>query len=428
MAKPNKTDSAADVVPEPDDDVEPVVREASADPGSSPGEEVAPATPPKPFKDEARDAIARRYRELRDADAPKIEAAEAEPPETDTEVEPPETAEAAPDAPEAAGTKDRKEAAKPVSKKHTLIIDGKPIEMELDEIIRTAQKNVAADNRLEEAKRLLQEAKAERSRASEHPPTNGKTPSGQPDQSRAQAEPENQPDEAEAAERRKHLAERIQVGDADEGAEVLKELHQDIRKEVLAEIKRDRALTTQPEEVDRRVEARFAEREIKAALADFSKDFKDVLDDPKLKLVAITQVADEMRKDLRSIGLSDEHLAPVGDNVQALASLHWQARNNGHKVRTYAQVLTDTGTEVRTWRGGGTPINGKQPLSPKQPTPPAKDDSAKVQARIAQKRAAPQQPRPAGVRGTVQPTTPRPKTTAEIVAEQRRARGFPVTH
>jgi hypothetical protein len=51
--------------------------------------------------------------------------------------------------------------------------------------------------------------------------------------------------------------------------------------------------------------------------------------------------------------------------------------------------------------------------------------SSEIEARLDRKRAMPYQPRPAGVRMEAPDERPRPKSSAEIVRQMRRARGFP---
>jgi len=52
---------------------------------------------------------------------------------------------------------------------------------------------------------------------------------------------------------------------------------------------------------------------------------------------------------------------------------------------------------------------------------------SEIEARLDRKRAMPSHPRTAGVRTPQETQQPRPKTAQEIVAQMRRARGFPTS-
>jgi len=96
-----------------------------------------------------------------------------------------------------------------------IVVDGREQILPLSEVIKWAQINSAADARLDEAKRLLREAKAER-RGEDYPEFDET-----PEQPR-----HSTPTPGNGNDKLKSIVERIQIGDTDEGVEALQELTQ----------------------------------------------------------------------------------------------------------------------------------------------------------------------------------------------------------
>lgn len=362
----------------------------------------------------------RRYRELRDKEAQAKGAEEQQPahveeaPETETD-----------DGDEAPVVSEEKPVEKP---KQTvkLKVHGKEEEVSLDEAISLAQIAKASDNMFNEAKRLLKlaEEQARSPRSSEQPehqPSASKSATSQPNPSEGQPAPEHQPVAGLDPEKLAQIAERIQVGDAADGAEALKEL--------ITEFAGKAKPSVTPEEIDQRVETRLrhqrTQEELDSAYKTFETEFPDVIARPLLRDAGLTALRSEMMKDLRAAGLTDEQIEHAARDNNSLVSVHRDLRSrNKEGVRSYSEVFKATGKLLYD-EFGFKPKSADRPSPPKAPTPPRAPiaDPAKLQERIERKRAAPQQPRAAGVRAPVA-APPQPKSARDIIAMMGRERGF----
>jgi hypothetical protein len=420
IKKPVQGDPAMDVAPPPDDDVEEGAEEAPQ-PRAARKREDEPA--PVAANDPGRDEITRLYREKRDqerAEAKAAPVAAADDAADDVTDEP--AADAAKPAEStsaaAAADDDGKPADNEKPAEITLIVDGKPVKKNLSEIVALAQTTVAADNRLDEAKRLLKDAQALRASA-EHPPQDGKA--SDHDRSPTETKPENQPADAISREQLDRIVERIQVGDKEEGSAALGEFVS------LVNANRSKTEQVTPEQIGALVQQQLFQhqttQEIDGALKDFGGKYPEIAKDKDFMRVGFDRVAEEFRNDLKAVGLSDEDLKPFGNDPNALATAHRHARMQGLNVRPYGEILTSVGEG----------ITAKFNLRPKEPAPGSDKPqprpapaSTTVNDRLAAKRAAPQQPRTAGAR-TPAPQPPRPKTAREKVEEMRVQRGFAPT-
>jgi Multicopper oxidase len=117
--------------------------------------------------------------------------------------------------------------------------------------------------------------------------------------------------------------------------------------------------------------------------------------------------AEEMLEDLRNIGLTDEHLAPIQGDRKAISVAHRAVRLQGHKVRSIEEVLGAAADTMRTEFGIPRPgdRNGSQPH-------PTSTDPGHARERMTRKELAQPQPRHGGVRATA-PQPARPKTALE---------------
>lgn len=420
MARTPKTETtkaAPDILPPADDDTDPpapVERDASP-----PQEEPRADAAPEPVGDPRRDDIVQRYRELRKQENAKTAPDDVDPdepePETDSrgENEPVSSTPAAEKSADGDGTKP---AAPAQDTEIELIIDGKTVKKPLKEVVALAQINGAADSRLEEAKRLLTEAKSLASRPPEH--QRSQQEAAEPTETRTEDPPEHQPGLGVDAEKVRDIVHRIQVGDEDEGAEALTELLG------LVNSGRSQEQQVRPDQVNRLVQEhllhRDTQQEIDGALKRFGDEYPEIAQDSDLTTVGLDLTAREMRTDLKKIGLSDEDLKPIGHDLRALAQLHRTARLNGHQVRPYGEVLSAVGNYMADKFG----IKRQDPQPGTQTQPQQRRSDADIAAeREARKRTAQQQPRTAGARVPA-PQPPRPKSKDEVVQEMRAARGF----
>jgi len=420
-----KTD--ADLVDEPlpavDDDAEPdAVAPATARQDEGEGDE---QLAPRRRGDEGREAIAKRYREL--------QAEEREEREEELSGGPDDIA--ALDKPDAGRTESEPEDDPELEllvfgnrhkhKRSELIQMYDLVGLSDQHIISVAQKQMAADQRLREAKEVADQRLTESSQR-----LNGAREGGETDQADQLGEP--RPDDADGLatdrppqgldqalneETLDDIVQRVQFGDADEAKQALRDYAGVIRSSIPG---------ASPEEVLNHFEQRLAQRqhqtEIYNALTKFGDENPDLIADKHLTTVGLDLAAEEMLKDMRQIGLTDEQLAPIAGDRKAIATAHRAVRQQGHKVRSLDEVLGAAGETLRTKfhipkesSGQGT---GSQ-------THQASSSPATARERMHRKEIAQQQPRHGGARAGTPQETARPKTAIELIEEQRRHRNFP---
>lgn len=416
-----------ETMPEIDDDVE---VSASQQPETDEIDE-APRRKPQRHDEESaddnpRERAVRRYREQRDRDEAAARAAR------EAEQRPPEDIEPVDDRDEgdedvADGDNDQQsevEAAKP-ARKYTLKINGKTEEVTEEELISLAQIAKASDNLLDvaksrasEATRLLKEAEETQRRlrdGQEHPPA--KKPAAiQPDQSQEQPDPEHPPVAGLDRERLRQITERIQVGDADEGAQALTDLFEEITAKVTPKVDSEEiARVVQRTNAQTRTQA-----ELDAAFESFASKYPEIAKDELLAEAGKTVLRKEIIKDLESAGVDEDTISSFARDERLLVQAHKDLRAANKGVRSYADLLETTGKTL------SARFNIKA-ASPQPATKTAQQrapvDQDRIQDRIDRKRAAPQQPRAVGVRQQVAPP-PQPRTTRDIVRSMRKSRGF----
>jgi hypothetical protein len=301
--------------------------------------------------------------------------------------------------------------------KHKVKIDGVEQELSTDDLIAIAQKHGAADNRLEEAKRLLTEAKqVVRPSDPENQPEDREQDTQPPTRSGAHQDPENQRNLGVDPDKLKGIVERIQVGDTDEGLEAVTELislvkadRPDLDAEAVGGIVQQHIL-----------DQRYQE-ENTAALRNFKDKYPVIAADPDLAKVGMEMLGRQLAQDLASVGMADADIAPIKGNVQALVQAHQKVRQAGHKVRTPSELFDAVGQTMSSKFVFANPqANPSQPET-KKPAP----TSSTAQDRQERKRTMPTQPRATGIREQ-KPQAPKPKTPQAIVREARKQRGFAV--
>lgn len=318
----------------------------------------------------------------------------------------------------------------------TLLVDGKPKIVSLEEATRLAQIGAAGDNRLEvakqraaEATRLLEEAKAVHANAlrghaaPEHPPSSQPPATDSTDpNTRTRTAPEHRPAGAVDPEKLKGIAQKLQVGNEEEGAEALAELssmlgHNQVDAQMVSRMVQ--------EHLDRTAQR----TEMNAALKRFQGDYPEIAGNRALQEAGLTMVAMEIEQDLEAAGIRPEELTPVRGNLKLLLQAQKNLRESGYQVRGYDELLSATGKKMVTeFKLRPQPTPAPTPaLTPSTPAPPVRpSNAALIQQRTAAKRAAPTQPRSSGVRNPI-PTAPPPKTKRDLVNEARKARGYQVT-
>jgi hypothetical protein len=136
----------------------------------------------------------------------------------------------------------------------------------------------------------------------------------------------------------RELTERIQVGDTDEGADALGEIVDMVRTDERANAADTRHAVRQ-ELADLQLKS-----ENDAALGKFARRYPALTKDPVLVEAAAHVLRDELARDLKHAGVTDDELSSIRDDVGRLAGLHGKARIMGHEgVRSADKLLDDVG-------------------------------------------------------------------------------------
>lgn len=263
------------------------------------------------------------------------------------------------------------------------------------QIIADTQKHRSADDRLREATELLREAQKLRST------TQDASIEQNPDR-QAKADPNDGSTRQDDDESRfASIVERIQLGDAKEGAAALKEL--------LTEVARQASPADLAEQV-RIIEER---RETESAVKNFTAENAEIETSPRFRQLFQAEVNETLRADLinaaRQRNAAEDDIryleqAPVNEIVDA----HRHARARGIASGT-ADILARAKASLEK---DGYWINQK----------PASATSAERQAR---KETAQQQPatRTRPQQPAASQAAKRPQTASDIIAEEMKARG-----
>lgn len=282
--------------------------------------------------------------------------------------------------------------------KRKLVVRGQTVEMTEDEILAAAQKTIAADSYLDEAKAVLAEAKTIRAERA------GRDPQHPEEQSSTQDDGQDQ----DASKRGQHpgldlkeVVEMIQYGDPNEAAEKL--------GKAITE-----AATKQANEghIHRLVQNDLAKS--KQDLKAFVEANPDLAKDPIASNVIENLVYGIYREEIKALGVDE---AQIPQDPKALADWHRLYRIHGHTVSRSADVLNKAKARLNEWSG-----------APKQPAVQRKDP-ARVQVnvdRTERRMAIPQQPtRSVAPRQNAAPPA-QDSSRKSAVQEMRKARGQPV--
>lgn len=367
-------------------------------PGDTPAGETQIQEARKPIQrspqDDARLAIAARFK--RDADRP-FDGDFTNPENIYGEAGHVEAEEVDPE-PSIVGEVVQEIVAAEQPKTRTLKIRGQDVVMTEDQILAAAQKTLAADTYLEDARKLLEEAKqikAERAgRDPQHPEGQSSTQDDGQD-----IDPQSRTHHP--ASETKEIVEKIQFGDPDEAAALLDQL---IDKRA-----------------GKRAEEGHVERLFNNDLAKSQKALKDFRDaNPELDNDEIAAQIIEAnmykiyREELLSLGLDEAKLPKT--NAE-LANWHRLQRIHGFAVSDTPKLLTEAKARLDKWRG---PSNAPKPAANSAKPAPRLE----VNVNRTERRAAiPNQP----TRASLPPRTPNPapqkSTGSDVVNDMRRARG-----
>jgi hypothetical protein len=262
----------------------------------------------------------------------------------------------------------------PEKRKHRLVVRGQEVELDDDQLIAAAQKNLAADTYLDEARATFDRAKALSSEieAMRAGLQSGKHPAGTlPDtQTTVQTEPPvEQPDEATMA-----LIREIQYGNPDdpETAKKLKAFMQANAVQVLQ--------VAVPQELQKQREAAEVQRG-QAALSEFNAANTELIKDDFAMAIMERRLFAHFLEDLQKVGFDTSKLKSNED----VATMHMRMRAAGHPVRSIKDVFDASKQDYLAWKDGAV---SKPPSTEDSGAPPEQNP-----ARTPPLRQSPQTPR-----------------------------------
>jgi hypothetical protein len=228
-------------------------------------------------------------------------------------------------------------------------------ELPEDEVIAAAQKTLAGDGYLEEARRLLEDAKQV---ASSRPHQGGSDPAHPNRQADARDDQSHQTDDD------RELAERLQFGSPDEAAAVIAQLRN--------------SGTTDPDAIRRAVYDTQRATDVTRAKRSydvFVRANEDLVKDPIAHAAMEAAFYNGLRQDLRTLGYTDDQLPRANERLVEAHRFH---RIQGQDVRDTAALLEDSRAAVEKFRGA---------RSSEQPAPPTRKDSVTVRVDRSERRA-----------------------------------------
>jgi hypothetical protein len=283
--------------------------------------------------------------------------------------------------------------------KRTLTVRGKTVEMTDDEILAAAQKTLAGDSYLDEARGLLEEAKQIKAERAGHDPQH---PEGQNSRTRNDGQ-DADPDEARQhpGDELEEAIEQIQFGDPKEAAAKIRKVMK----------------TVSEQEADEGQMRRLVKNDIarvQVVLKTFS-DANPTIANDKIAAQAIEQfVYDVTREEIEKLG--DVDASKIPQNPAELANWHRFYRINGRSVSNPEALLESAKGRYLKWKGVS-----EQPVVP----------AAKVAPRVVvnvdrtERRAAmPTQPtRSMAPRPDAQARPTEGRSRSETIMKMRQQRG-----
>ena len=141
-------------------------------------------------------------------------------------------------------------------------------------------------------------------------------------------------------ERLRQVAEKIQVGDSDEGADALGEI-------VQTAVEQAHSRRRSTDDVQQALKQLVREQENEKALGAFKKKYPTIAGDEDLTNTTVAVLEREIADDLRKAGVPEEQLAKVKGNTMALVQAHNAARMGGLALRDAEQILDATGKTLQ---------------------------------------------------------------------------------
>lgn len=295
---------------------------------------------------------------------------------------------------------DRQTAARETQQPKTreLMVRGKKVTMTEDEILAAAQKTLAADTYLEDARKLLEEAKdikAERAgRDPQHP--EGRTHTQDDGDIDPATETSQHPDDEY-----EQLAESLQYGDPKENGKRLKGL-----------VQKEAGKAAGEDHINRLFNNDLAKSQ--KALKDFEQANPDLANDEISRLAIERTMYGLYREDIIKLGLDESQ---IPSSPRELANWHRFYKVHGHEVRNTPELLQIAKGKFEAWRG----------VSPNpNPKPAPRKEAPRVEVNVDRTRrreGIPNQPNRAVVPRRDAQQAPAKTPGSDVVAQMRKARG-----
>lgn len=281
-------------------------------------------------------------------------------------------------------------------------VRGKEVELSDEDILAAAQKTLAGDSYMEEARALLDAAKeirGERTAPTRQHPDGTNSTQPEPD-AHGPVDPAQHPEPS-----LRDVVEKIQFGDPEEAAALL-ETAIDQRAE-------KKATKGQLERVFNQDLARSQQ-----ALKKFQEANTELANDEDFAILMEANMYRLYQEDIKKLGLTD---AQIPKNKVELANWHRFYRVNGYEVRQTKDLLETSKTNVlkKMGRADASAPSGK-PQQQQQ-----RKEAPRIQVNVdrdARRQQIPLQPQ-RSVTPRRDATGPAVRTGSDVVAQMRRARG-----
>jgi hypothetical protein len=298
--------------------------------------------------------------------------------------------------------------------KRQLKVRGQTIELSDEELVAAAQRGLAGDSYMDEARRTLDEVKALRSTTAAPGSQQQNTPaatSGQPAEQPADTTGQDEQPDPELVQ----VIEQVQFGDPAQAARALGDV---INKRVSQASGVHSQAAVQNERIRNESErsARF--------LQEFEGQFPDLAQDEFASAAMEKHLYRLQREDLVKLARAygkDESQVPT--DPRKIANWHLWYRTQGHDVRDVPNLLKQARDNFIAWRG--TAPSSAQP-APRTPAQPSTPQPRVVVNREVRREAIPQQPtRTVTPRPDSQANPPQPRDRAAIVRDMIAQRAKP---
>ncbi len=284
----------------------------------------------------------------------------------------------------------------------TLRVDHRDVQVTPEQMHAYARQHLAAENRLSELNALKQQTAAQLAEIQQLKDNLGvRADSTSPQRANAPNAKTDRETPPKARGDLRELAEKIQLGDADEGAEAL--------SQILDAVQSNRGPSA--EEMAERILAMSEEREAhRVAGETFAAEHREIASDPVLYGATINRLHERVLEDMQKIGVRPEHLQQAAANFETAAAYHKDLRGQGYALADPMTLVGEAAREIED-----------RYVAPRQTRHQPSEDRYDDR-RAAKRELSGSQPRRVSVVDR-QSGTPERRTPGSIVDQYRRARG-----